>query len=302
MLLDPELVTEIATELAVDPGFVEKDWYAVQVLDAISAHHNNNITTVFCGGTSLSKGYDLLKRFSEDLDFRAQFVSTDPKTRNKSSRRQFRTEIISLLQELETISTEQIEPDIGGNYFKFDLDYPCEVEQSTPLRSGLKVEYSFTQPRLDLELKPIKSFVSEFLGPEPETEILCLSPVETAADKISALTWRVLKRNRNDANDDPAMIRHLHDLCALSAVIEENKRLFVDTTVSSFEEDQRSGKRDTNLTINESMKAAHQELKDDAEYKSEYIQFVDAMSYADDDEAIDFSMALENFERQIDIF
>jgi hypothetical protein len=286
----------------VESGFVEKDWYAVQVLAAIASHQNNDIVTVFCGGTNLSKGYGLLKRFSEDLDFRAQFVSTDPKTQNKSSRRQFRTEIISLLQNLETISTNLIEPDIGGNYFKFALDYPVEVEKNTALRSGLKVEYSFTQPRLDLELRPIQSFVSEFLGQEPETEILCLSPVETAADKLNAFTWRVLKRDRGDVKDDPAMIRHLHDLCALSAVIEENKQLFVDTTLLSFAEDQRSGKRGTNLSIHESMNAVYQALKNDAEYEREYVQFVDAMSYADDEESINFSSALENLDRLISIF
>jgi hypothetical protein len=302
MLPDPGVVIEIAAELAVEPGFVEKDWYAVQVLAAIATHQNNDIATVFCGGTNLSKGYGLLKRFSEDLDFRGQFVSTDPKAQNKSSRRQFRTEIISLLQKLETISSDEIEPDSGGNYFKFALDYPGEVEHSTALRSGLKVEYSFTQSRLGLELRPIRSFVSEFLGLEPETQILCLSPVETAADKLSALTWRVLKRDRGNVKDDPAMIRHLHDLCALSSVIEENKQLFVETTLSSFEEDQQSGKRGTNLSINESMKAAYQELKNDAEYEREYVQFVDAMSYADDAESISFNVALENFERQISIF
>jgi predicted nucleotidyltransferase component of viral defense system len=106
MLLDPGVVIEIAAELAVEPGFVEKDWYAVQVLAAIATHQNNDIATVFCGGTNLSKCYGLLKRFSEDLDFRGQFVSTDPKAQNKSSRRQFRTEIISLLQKLETIPTD----------------------------------------------------------------------------------------------------------------------------------------------------------------------------------------------------
>jgi hypothetical protein len=98
------------------------------------------------------------------------------------------------------------------------------------------------------------------------------------------------------------MIRHLHDLCALSAVIEENKQLFVDTTLLSFAEDQRSGKRGTNLSIHESMNAVYQALKNDAEYEREYVQFVDAMSYADDEESINFSSALENLDRLISIF
>ena len=93
MSLDPEVVVEVATDLGVEPGFVEKDWYAVQVLAAIATYQNDSIRTVFCGGTNLSKGYGLLKRFSEDLDFRAQFISCDPKNRNKLARRQFSPDI-----------------------------------------------------------------------------------------------------------------------------------------------------------------------------------------------------------------
>ena len=42
-----------------------------------------------------------------------------------------------------------------------------------------------------------------------------MDPVETAADKLSALAWRVLARDRTRAGDDPTIIRHLHDLAAL---------------------------------------------------------------------------------------
>jgi hypothetical protein len=40
-------------------------------------------------------------------------------------------------------------------------------------------------------------------------------PVETAADKLSALAWRVHARDRASPEDDPTIIRHLHDLAAL---------------------------------------------------------------------------------------
>jgi len=52
--------------------------------------------------------------------------------------------------------------------------------------------------------------------------IACVSPVETAADKLSALTWRVLTRQRGGARDEPALIRHLHDLAALETLASEH--------------------------------------------------------------------------------
>ena len=62
MLLDAEIVDEIAAELGIAPAFVEKDWYSVQVLKAIAGQPHDEIQTIFSGGTSLSKGYGLTSR------------------------------------------------------------------------------------------------------------------------------------------------------------------------------------------------------------------------------------------------
>lgn len=63
---DPDLVREIAAELAISPAFVEKDWYAVQALKAVAGHQSDAFQAIFSGGTSLSKAYGLIQRFSED--------------------------------------------------------------------------------------------------------------------------------------------------------------------------------------------------------------------------------------------
>ena len=67
--LSKELIEEVAAEMGVNPSFVEKDWYAVQILKAI-APVKFPAPVIFTGGTSLSKGFSLIKRFSEDLDFK----------------------------------------------------------------------------------------------------------------------------------------------------------------------------------------------------------------------------------------
>jgi len=182
------------------------------------------------------------------------------------------------------------------------LVYPQDHPGHASLRPHLEVEFSFTQPRLPPVTKDIQSFVSQFTESEPETSILCLSAVETGADKLSALTWRVLKRDRADKSDDPTMVRHLHDLSALKSILENEKELFVQTANEAFEEDQKSGKRTTEQGFHDSMKDAFQQLKSDSEYRAEYGQFVDAMSYADDEERIDFNEALDNFEVLIGYF
>ncbi len=61
------IFTEIATQMGMKPFAVEKDWWVSRSLEIIfgmpiSAH------LVFKGGTSLSKAWKLISRFSEDID------------------------------------------------------------------------------------------------------------------------------------------------------------------------------------------------------------------------------------------
>src|SRR5690606_18097728 len=159
----------------------------------------------------------------------------------------------------------------------------------------LEVEFSFTQPWLEPQTKPIQSLIAQFTGGEPEAHILCLSPTEIAADKLSALTWRILKRDRSRERDDPAMIRHLHDLCALTEVINSDFALFKATAVSTFDVDQQSISRQTTDGLNESIAEAINLLTKDGIYKNEYRQFVDAVSFADDEDNIEFEDAIQSF-------
>lgn len=61
------IFTQIATNLGMRPFAVEKDWWVSRTLEIffqmpIAAH------LVFKGGTSLSKAWRLINRFSEDID------------------------------------------------------------------------------------------------------------------------------------------------------------------------------------------------------------------------------------------
>ena len=58
---------ETAAEIGLPSAAVEKDWWVVRTLElvfisSIAPH------TVFKGGTSLSKAWNLIDRFSEDID------------------------------------------------------------------------------------------------------------------------------------------------------------------------------------------------------------------------------------------
>ncbi len=299
-LPNKETIEEIAIELGVDPSFIEKDWYAVKVIQIISGIIPHNITPIFSGGTSLSKGYGLLKRFSEDLDFRARFKhGLAP---GRAERRAFKESIFTAIESIDGITFDEAKVEAGSNYFKMPLFYPQQFHIPNALRPSLQLEFSYTQPRSDAVNCSIHSFVAEFTKSDPETNILCLTPHETASDKLSALVWRVTKRNRQDKNDDPAMIRHLHDLCKLQTEIRDDESAFIELALTAFDVDMNTGKRQLDKNLYQAALGALAILHEDSEYNGEYQRFVSSMSYADDSENIEFDEALSQFEDIVGMF
>jgi predicted nucleotidyltransferase component of viral defense system len=60
-------IRSASKHLNIIPVFIEKDYWITLVLKRLAeSKYSNNV--VFKGGTSLSKAYDLIHRFSEDID------------------------------------------------------------------------------------------------------------------------------------------------------------------------------------------------------------------------------------------
>jgi predicted nucleotidyltransferase component of viral defense system len=59
-------LTAAATESELPETFVEKDYWITEILRTVATTLGER--AIFKGGTSLSKGWDLLDRFSEDID------------------------------------------------------------------------------------------------------------------------------------------------------------------------------------------------------------------------------------------
>lgn len=64
-----ELVGIVASERGLSLGLVEKDYWVTHSLWAL---HEAGFDVWFKGGTSLSKGFQLIQRFSEDLDLKVE--------------------------------------------------------------------------------------------------------------------------------------------------------------------------------------------------------------------------------------
>jgi predicted nucleotidyltransferase component of viral defense system len=61
------ILEDISSKTGMPPYAVEKDWWVTQSLRALFELEVGK-HLVFKGGTSLSKGWKLIERFSEDID------------------------------------------------------------------------------------------------------------------------------------------------------------------------------------------------------------------------------------------
>lgn len=72
LYLDTELFMELvhtsSEDLKIPIQLIEKDYHISRILRALS-RSSYELKIVFKGGTSLSKAYQLIDRFSEDVDF-----------------------------------------------------------------------------------------------------------------------------------------------------------------------------------------------------------------------------------------
>lgn len=287
-----ELINDIAVEVGVEPAFIEKDWYAVQAIKTIAGYNYGDIKAVFAGGTCLSKGYDLIQRFSEDIDFRIDIL----KSPNRNQRRKFRQELIKLIDSIDglTIDQDSVHSNYESKFFSFHIQYNPITSQHSALRPYLKLEMTFNKIMQSPEQRYVNSMIDKYTGKKSEVVIDCIAPVETAADKFSALCWRLeVEDNRTP---DPTLMRHLHDLCALQNEIIGNVD-FVNLVNYSIQNDLGRRGSDESLSLQDKIALVANILETDSIYAQNYENFVSTMFYGTKNERISFQEACQGYNK-----
>ncbi|MDD3436392.1 MAG: nucleotidyl transferase AbiEii/AbiGii toxin family protein [Candidatus Gastranaerophilales bacterium] len=294
------LISSYSREFGIAPQFVEKDIYVVKVLSELSKINYPDLKIVFSGGTCLSKAYNKIQRFSEDIDFRLH-ATKDFSRENRKKFYNFILEKLSKLDECKIIESS-IKKGNENKFLSFEMEHEKLFESSFNLRPNIKVEFTFENLILPTKVCSIKPFLFDYLKDLPSTEIECIQPSEVIANKFSALMWRVFIKDRSKdlhtKENDPTIVRHLHDISALEDEIFNTE--FINLLDSSFDNDKGRGGIERDYTLIEFAKITLDKLMQDKIYKQEYRHFVDSMSYAKTDEVITFEKAIESFKNVMD--
>jgi len=220
-----------ATELTGLPSVaIEKDWWITLVLNAsFSLSYSKNI--VFKGGTSLSKGWNLIERFSEDIDLAIDrkffgFAGDISKTQIKNLRKQS-CEFISttFLDDLTKILTEwkaidecrliaQLIKDSDKDPQVIEIYYNSVIDTSVYLPQRVLIEVSSRSLMEPIEERKINSILSENFPQQSFVTvpfaIPTVLPQRTFLEKIFLLHEEFSQETEKIRID--RLSRHLYDL------------------------------------------------------------------------------------------
>ena len=145
-----DLIRIVARDRGIDPSLVEKDYWIMHCLYGLQ---QLNMTFELKGGTSLSKGFQIINRFSEDIDIRIEPpADRDVKTghnQDKPAHIKSRKDFYDWLAETIHIDgIEKVERDTAfdnNDYFSggIRLFYKGSTKLADGLREGVLLEVGF---------------------------------------------------------------------------------------------------------------------------------------------------------------
>jgi predicted nucleotidyltransferase component of viral defense system len=223
----PALIRIVAQERGIDPALVEKDYW---IMHGLYCLQKLNMTFQLKGGTSLSKGYQIINRFSEDIDIRIE----PPKERqlrtgknhNKAKDVRARKQFFDwVAEQISCDGIEKVERDTAFDNHHMTsagirLSYKAETEGMAGLRPGVLLEAGFDEVSPN-SAKDISSWVYDHAVAKKvpvidnrAKAIPCYDPRYTFVEKLQTISTKF--RQQQASKESPTgFMRHYYDLYSL---------------------------------------------------------------------------------------
>jgi len=206
-----------AQQMNLKPEYIEKDYWVTYALFTI---FNNEIgkDTVFKGGTALSKCYNMIERFSEDIDLVVLRREGETDSKLKSKLKAVSTIVETVLPE---VTIEGITHKMGMNRktaHSYSKEFKGDYGQ---VRDVIILESTWLGYYEPYTTKSIVSFVGQMMMDNKQSDIakengllpfdlLALEPIRTICEKIMSLVR--FSYGENPMDDLKKKIRHSYDL------------------------------------------------------------------------------------------
>jgi hypothetical protein len=219
------LVESVAdSEKINDPALVEKDYW---IMHAVFGLKQLGLTFELKGGTSLSKGFGVIHRFSEDIDIRIEpfdglQVDTNPnheKPQHVESRRQFFEKLREKIKisGITAVERDKTYDDETLRNAGLRLAYETHFGSIPGLKDGILLEVGFDQTAPNRAVT-ISSWVVQFADARKlqytdnrALDIPCYNPAYTFVEKVQAVV-RKYGQFKTTGKLSPNFLRHYYDI------------------------------------------------------------------------------------------
>jgi len=222
----PELIRIVSEEHAIDPTLIEKDYWIMHCLFGLQ---QAGMTFELKGGTSLSKGYAIIHRFSEDIDLRIE-PPTEMRVpmghnQDRPSQCQRRKEFYDWLTKeirIEGIYDRQRDTIFDDKKYRSGGIRLLYKPFNTPLeglKTGILLEVGFDDVTPN-ELKDMSSWAYEYAASKVSVldnrpkGVPCYHPGYTLVVKLQTISTKFRKQQKTDTFSENFM-RHYYDVFCL---------------------------------------------------------------------------------------
>lgn len=217
-----QVVLRTAEYFGVVAWIVEKDYYVTLLLKEITARESD---IVFKGGTSLSKCYKLINRFSEDIDLTIEFEERP----SESKRRKLKQNIVDAIEKYDLKIENPEEIRSKRDFNKYIVTYPS-VFKHIDLKNHVQIETMIKIKAYPNEIMEATCLIYDYLSSLGNDEIISkyrLEPFKlkvqsaerTFVDKIFALADYYMSERISEQS------RHIYDLYKLAKRVELDPKL-----------------------------------------------------------------------------
>jgi hypothetical protein len=272
----PALLSILGDEKKILPGLIEKDYWIMHVLHGLKKQGFN---FELKGGTSLSKGYKIIDRFSEDIDIHitppaSLGVEENPgKTKDKhiASRKNFYNWLATEIKIDGIISVTRDTAFDDEDYYRsggIRLLYESKTTAVDGVKEGILLEAGFdtVTPNTNLTIsswafdKAAANTAINILD-NRAVDITCYHPGYTFVEKLQTIATKFRQEQENE-KERPNYMRQYYDVACLLKT--EQVQQFLDTEEYKIHKKKRFPAKDFAIPVakNEAFLLSDSALRD----------------------------------------
>lgn len=224
-----DLLLVVSAELTIAPQLVEKDYWIMHCLYGLTAQ---GFSFQLKGGTSLSKGYSIIDRFSEDIDLQidppegmdVKHGRNHDKPAHIQSRKRFFNWLANEINipgiESIAIDHEYVDPTGKSRNVGIQLRYPSKLERLTGVKDGVLLEVGFDDVTPNNPVNISSWAYDTAHGKDVSVTdntacgIKCYRPEYTFVEKLQTVSTKY--RQQQESGDfQKNFLRHYYDIYCL---------------------------------------------------------------------------------------